>query len=196
MGGPGFPGPGFPGPGASPSLRNEKAGNEISLKFHFFAGIRPIRPQIRNPRDKLCRTQIVSSKSDGFVAIFCDVHLSGGGRKMKFLWGVGGIPPRNFIKMKFSRVLVQVLQEWAIPRPGARADDPDPGPRAPGPGPPNPKPPAPGIAHSCRTCTRTLENFILMKFLAGMPPTPHRISFSCHLPKIENRRKCTKIHRI
>ena len=51
---------------------------------------------------------------------------------MKCLWGVGTIPARNFIKMKFSRVLVQVLQEWAIPEPGlgagGRGSSPGPGP--------------------------------------------------------------------
>ena len=59
---------------------------------------------------------------------------------MKFLWGVGTIPARNFIKMNFSRVLAQVLQEWAMPGargPGAGARGRGPGPWAgagPGPG--------------------------------------------------------------
>ena len=65
---------------------------------------------------------------------------------MKFLWGVGPTPPRNFIKMKFSRVLVQVLQEWAIPGPGLGAGARTGG-RGPAPGssPPSPRPgPGPG----------------------------------------------------
>ena len=52
---------------------------------------------------------------------FLRFSIFGRWQENEILWGVGGIPARNFIKMKFSRVLVQVLQEWAILRPGARA---------------------------------------------------------------------------
>ena len=62
----------------------------FSAIFNFLAGIRQIRPQIRNPREKYCRNQMVSSESHGFVIIFCDFQFSGGAGEMKFLWGVGG----------------------------------------------------------------------------------------------------------
>ena len=51
----------------------------FSAIFNFLAGIRQIRPQIRNPREKLCRNQIVSSQSDEFLVIFGDFPFSGGG---------------------------------------------------------------------------------------------------------------------
>ena len=65
--------------------------------------------------------------SDSFVQIrwifgqFLRFSIFGRWQENEILWGVGGIPARNFIKMKFSRVLVQVLQEWAIPGAGGAA---------------------------------------------------------------------------
>ena len=49
----------------------------FSAIFNFLAGVRPIRPRIRNPREKLCRCEKVSSKSDGFSVIFGDFQFFG-----------------------------------------------------------------------------------------------------------------------
>ena len=64
------------GPGArarSPSPRNEivwGAGNDISLKFHFWPEFGQSDLRFGILAKLLCRTQIVSSQSDGFLMIF------------------------------------------------------------------------------------------------------------------------------
>ena len=60
------------------------AGNEISLKFYFLPEFCKSDLIFGILENKLCRTQIVSSNSDGFLGIFCDFQFSVGGRNMKF----------------------------------------------------------------------------------------------------------------